>query len=36
MRTEMDYLCVGNYIFSKANQPQWHDTDNWKEEFTLD
>lgn len=36
MRTEMDYLVVGNFLFDKRNQPQWQDTDNWKEEFTLD
>ncbi|MGL4631652.1 MAG: carbamoyltransferase family protein, partial [Leadbetterella sp.] len=36
MRTEMDYLVVGNYLFSKKDQPAWEDTDNWKEEFVLD
>ena len=36
MRTEMDYLVLGNYIFKKEDQPQWQDKDNWKEEFTLD
>ena len=36
MRTEMDYLVVGNYVFDKRQQPEWQDTDNWKEEFTLD
>jgi carbamoyltransferase len=36
MRTEMDYLVVGNYLFSKKEQPAWEDTDNWKEEFVLD
>ncbi|MFN4146109.1 MAG: carbamoyltransferase C-terminal domain-containing protein [Runella sp.] len=36
MRTEMDYLVVGNYLFDKRQQPHWEDTDNWKEEFTLD
>jgi carbamoyltransferase len=36
MRTEMDYLVVGNYLFSKTDQPAWQDTDNWKEEFVLD
>ena len=36
MRTEMDYLVVGNYVFSKADQPQWTETDNWKTEFVLD
>ncbi|MBL4577267.1 MAG: carbamoyltransferase, partial [Flavobacteriales bacterium] len=35
MRTEMDYLVMGNYFFSKANQPKWLETDNWQEEFVL-
>ena len=36
MRTEMDYLVVGNYLFDKRQQPEWQDTDNWQEEFVLD
>jgi carbamoyltransferase len=36
MRTEMDYLVVGNFVFEKRLQPAWQETDNWKEEFTLD
>lgn len=36
MRTEMDYLVVGNYVFSKTEQPEWMEKDNWKEEFVLD
>lgn len=36
MRTEMDYLVVGNFIFKKSEQPEWKSTDNWKEEFVLD
>lgn len=36
MRTEMDYLVVGNFIFAKKDQPYWQEKDNWKEEFTLD
>jgi carbamoyltransferase len=36
MRTEMDYLVVGNYIFNKKEQPDWQEKDNWKEEFVLD
>ena len=36
MRTEMDYLVVGNFVFAKKEQPYWHEKDNWKEEFTLD
>lgn len=36
MRTEMDYLAVGNYLFDKKLQPEWQEKDNWKREFTLD
>jgi len=36
MRTEMDYLVVGNFIFAKTEQPAWQESDKWKEEFTLD
>ena len=36
MRTEMDYLAVGNYLFDKRKQPEWQEKDNWKEEFVLD
>ena len=36
MRTEMDYLVVGNYLFDKKQQPEWQKTDDWKEEFVLD
>jgi len=36
MRTEMDYLVVGNYIFDKKNQPEWKEKDDWRSEFTLD
>lgn len=36
MRTEMDYLVVGNFVFKKTDQPKWENKDNWKEEFVLD
>ncbi len=36
MRTEMDYLAIGNFLFDKKRQPEWQEKDNWKEEFTLD
>lgn len=36
MRTEMDYLVLGNYLLSKAEQkPLEHDED-WRKEFVLD
>jgi carbamoyltransferase len=36
MRTEMDYLVIGDYLFNKSEQPEWHEKDNWKNEFALD
>ncbi|MFB0945850.1 MAG: carbamoyltransferase C-terminal domain-containing protein [Spirosomataceae bacterium] len=36
MRTEMDYLVIGNYIFDKKEQPNFEDKENWKETFVLD
>ncbi|GAB2975591.1 carbamoyltransferase [Mucilaginibacter puniceus] len=36
MRTEMDYLVVGNFFFEKTTQPEWKEKDNWKEEFVID
>ncbi|MBS1614170.1 MAG: carbamoyltransferase [Bacteroidetes bacterium] len=36
MRTEMDYLVLGNYVLSKLEQPEWPEKDDWKKEFTLD
>lgn len=36
MRTEMDYLVVGNFLFDKKQQPKWLEKDNWRREFKLD
>lgn len=36
MRTEMDYLVIGDFVFNKKEQPKWKSVDNWKEEFKLD
>jgi carbamoyltransferase len=36
MRTEMDYLVIGNFVFSKKEQPEWDKKDNWQQEFALD
>jgi carbamoyltransferase len=36
MRTEMDVLVIGDYLFLKEEQPEWLEKDNWKEEFVLD
>ena len=36
MRTEMDYLVLGNFLLSKANQPVFNDVTNWRKEYELD
>lgn len=36
MRTEMDYLVCGPYIFDKKAQPEFKDIGDWRSEFELD
>lgn len=36
MRTEMDYLVMGDLLFAKSEQPEWRERDDWREEFDLD
>ncbi len=36
MRTEMDYLVMGNYIIAKTAQKQLEEDTNWRKEFQLD
>jgi len=36
MRTEMDYLVLGNFLLAKEQQPRWEQEDDWQEEFELD
>jgi carbamoyltransferase len=36
MRTEMDYLVMGNYFFEKTKQKDIKGDEKWKEEFKLD
>jgi len=36
MRTEMDYLVMGNYVFAKAEQPEWKEGKEWQLEYVLD
>ncbi len=36
MRTEMDYLVLGNYLFDKKEQEKLKGDSDWKEEFKLD
>lgn len=36
MRTNMDYLIIGNFIFSKQEQPTWNASDDWKKTYQPD
>lgn len=36
MRTEMDYLVMGNRLFAKTDQPSWQEKGGWEKEFALD
>jgi carbamoyltransferase len=36
MRTEMDYLVLGNFVLDKREQPALPDSGDWKQEFKLD
>jgi len=36
MRTEMDYLVMGDYLFEKSKQQKWIESDKWRDEFVLD
>jgi len=36
MRTEMDYLVMGNYVFDKASQPLWNEEGDWRDTYGLD
>ncbi|MCA9756832.1 MAG: carbamoyltransferase [Candidatus Eisenbacteria bacterium] len=36
MRTDMDYLVLGNYVLAKPDQPPLRDDIDWKTEFQLD
>ncbi|MEQ1797445.1 MAG: carbamoyltransferase C-terminal domain-containing protein, partial [Lacibacter sp.] len=36
MRTEMDYLIIENFLFSKKDQPEWKEKDDWKKNMQPD
>ncbi|EHJ48756.1 Carbamoyltransferase [Solidesulfovibrio carbinoliphilus subsp. oakridgensis] len=36
MRTEMDYLVIGDCLFDKTNQPDYGDAGDWRDEYELD
>lgn len=36
MRTEMDYLVLGNYLLKRSEQTEWKEEGDWRKEFKLD
>ena len=36
MRTEMDCLVMGDYLFLKEEQPAWSEQNDWRNDFALD
>jgi carbamoyltransferase len=36
MRTEMDYLVLGDFLFDKKEQPPWQEEKDWRETYELD
>ena len=36
MRTEMDYLVLGDFLLSKKDQPEWQDKADWRNDYKLD
>jgi carbamoyltransferase len=36
MRTDMDFLVLGNFLLDKEKQPEWKEEKDWREEYGLD
>jgi carbamoyltransferase len=36
MRTHIDYLVLGPFLLGKAEQPEWKESGDWRQEFQLD
>ncbi|HLG31317.1 MAG TPA: carbamoyltransferase C-terminal domain-containing protein, partial [Candidatus Brocadiales bacterium] len=36
MRTNIDYLVLGNHILDKTKQPEWNNDSDWQGEYELD
>ena len=36
MRTEMDYLVIGDFLFDKTEQPPWSEQEDWRRHYELD
>jgi carbamoyltransferase len=36
MRTNIDYLALGPFLLAKDDQPEWTETQDWRDEIALD
>ncbi len=36
MRTGMEYLVLGPFLLRQSDQPDWQETEDWRETFQLD
>jgi carbamoyltransferase len=36
MRTNVDYLALGPFLLAKEEQPEWTETQDWRDEIALD
>lgn len=36
MRTDMDYLVIGDFLFIKSEQPEWKEESDWRKKYALD
>lgn len=36
MSTEMDYLVIGDFVYTKTEQPDWENRDRWMVQFKMD
>ncbi|MCK5340895.1 MAG: hypothetical protein KAJ60_07460, partial [Desulfobulbaceae bacterium] len=36
MRTEMDWLVIGDFLFCKEDQPKWQEEGDWRDSYELD
>ena len=36
MRTEMDWLVLGDFLFNKKDQPEWQEEVDWRDTYELD
>lgn len=36
MSTEMDYLVIGDFVYSKTEQPDWENREKWRVKFKMD